>query len=109
MPMFRARLGEQRSALDAQTRTILAAKRREREREHQGITEYRLKVEQVSIQSVPVLIHVTGTLLITEQFPAPDFDRLGHRFQAPGALADDRGHRRHGDEHTLGHRLQRGI
>jgi hypothetical protein len=107
--MFRARLGEQRSALDAQTRTILAAKRREREREHQGITEHRLKVEQVSLKSVPVLIHVTGTLLITEQFPAPDLDRLGHRFQAPGALAGDRGHRRHGDEHALGHRLQRGV
>jgi hypothetical protein len=107
--MFRACLGEQRSTLDAQTRTILAAKRREREREHQGITEHRLKVEQVSIQSVPVLIHVTGTLLITEQFPAQALDRLGHWFQAPGALADDRGLCRHGDEHALGHRLQRGV
>jgi len=107
--MFRARQGEQRPALDAQTRAVLAAKWCEREREHQGITEHRLKVEQVPIQRVPVLIHVTGTLLITEQLPAPDLNRLRHRFQAPGALADDRRHHRHCDEHALGHRLQRGV
>jgi hypothetical protein len=107
--MFRANLGEQRPALGAQARAVLAAKWREREREHQGITEHRLKVEQVSIQRVPVLIHVTGTLLITEQLPAPDLNCLHHRFQAPGALAGDRRHRRHGDQHALGHRLQRGV
>ena len=66
MPMFWACLGEQRSALGTQTRAVLAAKWRKREREHQGITEHRLKVKQVSIQRVPVLIHVTGILFVTE-------------------------------------------
>jgi hypothetical protein len=47
MPMFRACLGEQRPALGAQTRAIRAAQWREREREHERITEDRLKVEQV--------------------------------------------------------------
>jgi hypothetical protein len=107
--MFRARLGEQRPALGTQTRTILAAKWCEREREHQGITEHRLKVEQVPIQRVPVLIHVTGTLLITEQLLAPNLNRLRHRFQAACALTGDRRHRRHGDENALGHRLQRDV
>jgi hypothetical protein len=107
--MFRASLGEQRSALDAQARAVLAAKRRKWEREHQGITEHRLKVEQVPIQRVPVLIHVTGTLLITEQLPAPNLNRLRHRFQAACALTGDRRHRRHGDENALGHRLQRDV
>ena len=109
MPVFRARLGEQRPALGAQTGAVLAAQWRERQREHQGITEHRLEIEQVSVQSVPVLVRIPGALLITEQLLAADLDRLRHWFQAPGALTSDRCHRRHGGEHALGHRLQRDV
>ena len=109
MPVLRARLGERRPALDAQAGAVLAAQWRERQREHQGITEHRLEIEQVPVQSVPVLVRIPGALLITEQLLAADLDRLRHRFQAPGALTGDRCHRRHGGEHALGHRLQRDV
>ena len=49
MPVFRACLGEQHPALGTQARAIRAAQRREREREHQRITEHRLEIEQVAM------------------------------------------------------------
>jgi len=100
--MCGARLSKPHATLDAQPGAVFLASRRERQREDQGISEDRLKIEQVPVQRVPVLATIPAVLLITEQFLAPDCDCLGHGLKAPRALA------RHGcddpdcGEHTLG-------
>jgi hypothetical protein len=101
-----AGLGKPHATLDAQPGAVFLASRRERQREYQGISEDRLKIEQVPVQRVPVLVTVPILLLITEQFLALDCDRLGNGLEAPGALTHhwcgcgERG------EHTLGDRLE---
>ena len=97
-----ARLGKPHAAFGAQPGAVFLASRRERQREHQGISEGWLKIEQVPVQRVPVLATVPAVLLITEQLLSPDPKLLGYRLQAPRAL---RRHRRGdggGDEHALG-------
>jgi len=97
-----ARLSKLHPTFDAQPGAVFLASRRERQRENQGISQDRLKIEQVPVQRVPVLATIPTVLLITEQFLAPDCDCLGYRFEAPRALT------RHGcrgsdcGEHTLG-------
>jgi hypothetical protein len=106
MVVVRARLGKPRTTFGAQPGAVFLAPRRERQRENQSISKDRLEIEQVPVQRVPVLTGIPAVLLITEQFLAPDLDRLGDGFQAPGALP---GHRRGGGgggEHTLGDGLQ---
>jgi len=106
MVVVRAHLGKPRATFGAQPGAVFLAPRRERQRENQGIAEGRLEIEQVPVQRVPVLTGIPAVLLITEQFLAPDLDRLGEGFQAPGALP---GHRRGGDgsdEHALADGLQ---
>jgi len=106
MSMSGTSLGEPHPAFDAQPRAILLTPWRKREREHQGIPEGRLEIEQAPVQRVPVLGAVSGFLLITEQFPTCDPDAGCHGFEAPGALPR---HRRDGgdrDKHPLGHRLE---
>ena len=104
--MFLARLSKPHTTFDAQPGTVFLASRRERQRENQGISQDRLKIEQVPVQRVPVLAAIPAVLLITEQFLAPDRDRLGHGIKAPRALT------RHGcrgadrGEHALGDRLE---
>jgi hypothetical protein len=71
-----AHLGKPRAAFGAQPGAVFLAPRRERQRENQGISEDRLKIEQVPVQRVPVLTGVPAVLLITEQFLAPDLDGL---------------------------------
>ena len=106
MVVVRARLGKPRTTFSAQPGAVFLAPRRERQRENQGISEGRLEIEQVPVQRVPVRIGAPAVLLITEQFLAPDLDRLGHRFQAPGALTRHRRGGRGGDEHALGDGLE---
>ena len=106
MVMSGAGLGKPHATFDAQPGAVFLASRRERQRENQGVSQDRLKIEQVPVQRVPVLATIPTVLLITEQFLAPDRDRLGHGFEAPRALT------RHGcrgtdrDEHTLADRLE---
>lgn len=100
--MSGAGLGKPHATLGAQPGAVFLAPRRERQREHQGISEGWLKIEQVPVQRVPVLITVPAVLLITEQFPAPDYDLLGHGLEAPRALACHRCRRDDGGKHTLG-------
>jgi hypothetical protein len=76
MVVVRARLGKRRTTFGTQPGAVFPAPRRERQREHQGISEDRLKIEQVPVQSVPVRTGVPAVLLITEQFLAPDLDGL---------------------------------
>ncbi len=106
MVMSGARLGKPHAAFDAQPGAVFLASRRERQREHQGISEDRLKIEQVPVQRVPVLVLVPVLLLITEQFLALDCDRLGNGLKAPSALAHDRCCCADRGEHTLGNRLE---
>ena len=106
MVMSGARLGKPHATFNAQPGAVFLASRRERQREDQGISEDRLKIEQIPVQRVPVLATVPAVLLITEEFLARDCDRLGNRLKAPCALAYYR--RRRGDrgEHTFGNRLE---
>jgi hypothetical protein len=76
MVVVRARLGKPRTTFGTQPGAVFLAPRRERQRENQGISEDRLKIEQVPVQSVPVRTGVPAVLLITEQFLAPDLDGL---------------------------------
>ena len=101
-----AHLGKPRTAFGTQPGAVFLAPRRERQREDQGISEDRLKIEQVPVQRVPGLAGVPAVLLITEQFLAADLDGLGHRFQAPRALPRHRRGGRGGDEHALGDGLE---
>src|SRR5215472_7741884 len=101
-----AHLGKPCTAFGAQPGAVFLAPRRERQRENQGISEDRLEIEQVPVQSVPVLAGVPAVLLITEQFLAPDLDGLGHRFEAPRALPRHRRGGRGGDEHAFGDGLK---
>jgi hypothetical protein len=101
-----ARLGKPYAAFGAQPGAVFLAPRRERQRENQGISEDRLKIEQVPVQRVPVLLTIPAVLLITEQLPAQDCDRIGYRLEAPCALAGHRCRRPGRDEHTLGDRLE---
>jgi len=101
-----ARLGKPRTAFGTQPGAVFLAPRRERQRENQGISQDRLEIEQVPVQSVPVLIGVPTVLLITEQFLAPDPDGLGHRFQAPRALPRHRCGGCGGDQDALRDGLQ---
>jgi hypothetical protein len=66
MPVVRSRLGKPRATVNAQAGAVVLALGREWEREHQGVSESRLKVEQVPVQRVPVLLRVTAVLVITE-------------------------------------------
>ena len=101
-----ARLGKPHATFGAQPGAVFLASRRERQRENQGISQDRLKVEQVPVQRVPVRTSIPAGLLVTEQFPAPDAHRLGHRLQAAGALTGLRGGGVDGDEHALGDCLE---
>jgi len=101
-----AGLGKPHATLDAQPGAVFLASRRERQREYQGISEDRLKIEQVPVQRVPVLVTVPIILLITEQFLALDCDRLGNGIEAPRALAHHRCRRGDRGKHTLGDRLE---
>jgi len=71
-----ARLGKPHTTFGAQPGAVFLAPRRERQRENQGISEDRLEIEQVPVQSVPVLAAIPAVLLITKQFLAPDLERL---------------------------------
>jgi hypothetical protein len=106
MVMSGARLGKPHATFDAQPGAVFLASRRERQREYQGISQDRLKIEQVPVQRVPVLVTVPVLLLITEQFLALDCDRLGNGLKAPGALARHRRGCADRGEHTLGDRLK---
>ena len=106
MVMSGAGLGKPHATFDAQPGAVFLASRRERQREHQGISEDRLKIEQVPVQRVPVLVTVPIILLITEQFLALDCDRLGNGIEAPRALAHHRCRRGDRGKHTLGDRLE---
>jgi len=101
-----ADLGKPHATLDAQPGAVFLASRRERQREYQGISEDRLKIEQVPVQRVPVLVTVPIILLITEQFLALDCDRLGDGIEAPRALSHHRCRRGDRGKHTLGDRLE---
>jgi len=101
--MSGARLGKPHAAFGAQPGAVFLASRRERQREHQGISEGWLKIEQVPVQRVPVLATVPAVLLITKQLLALDRDRLGDGFEAPRALTRHRCSRAGRDEHALGH------
>jgi hypothetical protein len=76
MVVVRAHLGKPRTTFGAQPGAVFLAPRRERQRENQSISEDRLEIEQVPVQRVPVLTGIPAVLLITEQFLAPDSDRL---------------------------------
>ena len=76
MVMARARLGKPHTTFGAQPGAVFLAPRRKRQRENQGISEDRLEIEQVPVQRVPVLTGIPAVLLITEQFLAPDAERL---------------------------------
>ena len=103
MVMSGARLGKPHATLGAQPGAVFLAPRRERQREDQGISEGWLKIEQVPVQRVPVLATIPAVLLVTEQLPALDRDRLGYGLEAACALARHRRRRGDGSEHTLGH------
>jgi hypothetical protein len=100
--MSGARLSKPHATLDAQPGAVFLASRRERQREDQGISEDRLKIEQIPVQRVPVLATIPAVLLITEQFLAPDCHCLGHGLEAPRALACHRCGDPDCGEHTLG-------
>ncbi len=106
MVMSGARLGKPHTTFGAQPGAVFLASRRERQRENQGISEGRLKIEQVPVQRVPVLVTVPAVLLITEEFLALDCHRLGHRLQAPRALARHRCRGGDRSQHTLGDRFE---
>jgi hypothetical protein len=106
MPMLGTSLSEPHPTIGAEPWAVVGAPRRERECKHQGVAKGRLKIEQVPVQRVPVLVPIPAVLLITEQFLAPDVERLCHRLQAPGALSGQRRRGRDRRQHTLGHRLQ---
>jgi hypothetical protein len=106
MPVVRPCLSKPRAAFNAQARAVVLALGREWEREHQGVPEGRLKIEQVPVQRVPVILRVTAVLLITEQFLAPDFESPCYRFEAARALTRQRRAGRHRDEDALADRLQ---
>jgi hypothetical protein len=101
-----AGLSKPHATFDAQPRAVFLASRRERQRENQGISKDRLKIEQVPVQRVPVLTTIPAVLLITEKFLAPDRDRLGHGFEAPRALTRHGCRRADRGEHALGDRLE---
>jgi hypothetical protein len=102
----RARLGKPHTAFGAQPGAVFPASRSERQRENQGISQGRLKIEQVPVQRVPALTGIPTVLLITEQLLTPDANGLGHRVQTARALPGYRRGNRGGDEHALGDRLQ---
>jgi hypothetical protein len=104
--MAGGRLSKPHATFDAQPRAVFLAPRRERQRENQGISQDRLKIEQIPVQRVPVLTTIPAVLLITEQFLAPDCDRLGHGFEAPRTLTGHRCRRPYRGEHALGDRLE---
>jgi hypothetical protein len=106
MVMSGAGLGKPHATFDAQPGAIFLASRRERQREYQGISEDRLKIEQIPVQRVPVLVTVPILLLITEQFLALDCDRLGNGIEAARALSHHRCRRGDRGKHTLGDRLE---
>src|SRR5579859_4136770 len=106
MVMSGARLGKPHATFGAQPGAVFLASRRERQRENQGISEDRLKIEQVPVQRVPVLVTVPAVLLITEQFPAQDCDRIGYWLKTSRALAHYRGGHSDRGKHTLGDRLE---
>jgi len=101
-----ASLGKPHTAFGAQPGAVFLAPRRERQRGNQGISQGRLKIEQVPVQRVPALTCLSVVLLITEQFLTPDPKRLGHRLQAARALPGYRRGDSGSDEHALGDRLQ---
>ena len=101
-----ARLSKPHTAYGAQPGAVFLASRSERQRENQGISQDRLKIEQVSVQRVPAVTGIPTGLLITEQLLTPDTKGLGHRVQAARALPRYRRGSHDGDEHTLADRLQ---
>jgi hypothetical protein len=106
MVMSGTRLGKPHATFGAQPGAVFLASRRERQREHQGISEDRLKIEQIPVQRVPVLVTVPILLLITEQFLALDCDRLGNGVKAPRTLTHYRCRCADSGKHTLGDRLE---
>jgi hypothetical protein len=104
--MSGARLSKPHATFGAQPGAVFLASRRERQREDQGISQGRLKIEQVPVQRVPVLATIPTVLLITEQFLAPDCNRLGYGFEAPCALTCHGCRCPHRGEHSLGDRLE---
>jgi hypothetical protein len=101
-----ARLGKPHTAFGAQPGAVFLASRSQRQRENQGISQGRLKIEQVPVQRVPALTGIPTGLLITEQLLTPDIKCLGYRDQAARALPGYRRGKRGGDEHALGDRLE---
>ena len=101
-----ARLGKPRAAFGAQPGAVFLASRSERQRENQGISQGRLKIEQVPVQRVPARTGIPTVLLITEQLLTPDTKGLRHRVQTARALPGYRRGNRGGDEHALADRLQ---
>ena len=105
MPVVGPGLGERHAALNAQSRAVLLAERRQGQREDERIVQDRLEIEQVSLQRVPFRIGRAVVCGIGEQFLGPDLHRLADRFQAPRALPGDLGPGRGRDQHPLRHRL----
>src|SRR5690242_7436368 len=99
-------LGKPQTAFGAQPGAVFPASRSERQRENQGISQDRLKIEQVPVQRVPALTGIPTGLLITEQLLTPDTKGLGYRVQAARALPGYRRGNRGGDEHALADGLQ---
>jgi hypothetical protein len=104
--MAGARLGKPHTTFGAQPGAVFLAPRSERQRENQGISQDRLKIEQVPVQRVPALTGIPTVLLITEQLLTPDTKCLGHRVQAARAFPGYRRADRGGDEHALADRLE---
>ena len=102
----RARLGKPHAAFGAQPGAVFLASRREWQRENQGISQNRLKIEQVPVQRVPALTGIPTVLVITEQLLTPDMKGLGNRLQAARALPGNRRGDFGGDEHALADGLQ---
>src|ERR1700690_2020149 len=105
MIVLRAGIREAGTAVRAQSPAVLAAQRRQREREHDRVAKSRLEVEQISVEKAPVSVLVvvagqTAARFLVE-LAEGYLDGRGDRLQAPGAFARYRRHRFRGHQHPL--------
>jgi len=114
MPVAGLGVGEPDPAFHAQALAVVLAQRRERQLQHEGVSQGRLEVQQtagikpIAIRAVRVIawLRIASQL---EQLLEPHLRRRGERLQAPRALASQRCAHGGRHQHALGHALKLDI
>ena len=82
---------EPRTALGAQSWTVVLAQRLERQCEHHRVPQQGLQVDQVVLEraDLELLIRIDVVVVVDEQLLEPHLDLVGDRLQAPRALTSE--------------------